>query len=624
MKYLCRECKKIALTDDSNAGKMVLCSCCGKETEVPAGIFSPGSVIAEFEIIRFFRKGDMGDIYLAKHLPTGMISALKVLAPEHSYDAKFIVSFIRQGRNAGKKDFPNTVKVISVGEENGFFYYAMEFVEGQSLADLLRNGPLPLKNAIDIIQKLAALLDDAWQSHKIVHRSIKPDNILIASDGEIKLADFGLARDYLNLTDRSEEEKLRLIQYVSPECLSDFSMSNLGIQSDIYSLGAVFYHAVTGRYPYVGFSVAEIISEQIPVTPLSPSQINPEIPEALSSVILRMMARHSGKRYQKYSELLDSLRSIKLEIPQEEKVLEQKKCGTCKSEESKTVQISGAVRSRSVLSLTGKKEKVSTQLDTMQKRREARSKRIVFMISFALLATVIVFTLFIRWLVHEPQASTRAMEINIARMKELAARRKSFSKPLKPGAPELLCRGVVAFCSNEDFASAQKYVQDFSRKYPVDPELSGMLLRHIRNARIFFVTLSNGGNKVYGLDFHSETHGHCRVLSVNEYEIKAEKMSGELVTIQLRALSHREYMDYLYTISTAYGLTEQLRSYLACTGSFDLAIQLSPDEEEQREFKQIAYSYIRSGIVNASPVEIRHLRMLYGSSGAFRKAMNSN
>ena len=616
MRYQCQFCRQLCRSEDSDAGKTVPCSGCGKEIEIPAGRFAVGSVISDFRITGTIAQGDMGWIYLAEKIGSGEKIALKILSQEHTYDANFIVSFVHEGRKTAKKSYSNAVKVYSAGEEDGVFYYAMEFVEGTSLAEYFRDGKkMPVDRACEIITAIAETLGEAWRNGGSIHRSIKPDNILITPDDRIKVADFGLARDYLDLASRSDEDRLRLVQYAAPEVFSDFSMTNLDTRSDIYSLGAVFYHAVTGAYPYQGFSVSEIISEQIPREPVAPDRLNPDLPEMIAKVILRMMAQDPKERYQNPEELLEALKSAQLETLPTVRI--SRKGNT--SANAVTVKLPGKVRAGSLRKSKASIEPAS-HLNVMQRKRETRSQTIVCLIILALLISGIVFTLFIRWLVYEPRASAREMEINIARMKERAARRKSLYQPLRRGAPERLCRGVIALCSNEDFVAAQRYIRDFSRRFLVDPVLLELLTRHVKNSHIYFNMLCNSGSAAAGIEIQSHVYGLCKVSQVKDSVIYAETSARKKVTILIRAFTHEEYRWYLRQVTNKFGLYDQMRSYLLCTGNFGIALELARTDSERNEFETVIYGYVRSGLSNASPLEIRQMRMLYGSLEPFQRA----
>ena len=429
---------------DSDAGKTVRCPDCGKETFVPAGIFAPGSIIADFEIISYIASGDMGEIYCAEHITTGEKAAVKILSQAHSYDAKFIVSFIHNGRLAIKKPYPNTTNVLGVGEENGIFYFAMEYVEGIPLSKILqKEGELSLQKCLKIVRPIAETLADAWKNDKIIHRSIKPDNILVLPDGTVKLAEFGLERDFLDLASRPDEDRLRLIQYAPPELISDFSMTSLTTRSDIYALGAVFYHAVTGQYPYQNFSLSEIVAGDVPLDIVEAKHLKPDLPLKLSDILRKMLARNPKERYKDFYAVLNDLKNI---IPTED--ISESKSADQKSE---TIKIAPAKRAK-MHALDD--ESTASRLDELRKKRESRSQTVVFILTGILLILGFFSALFVKWIVHEPQRSAREMEINISRMKERQRRSNSLYQPLQSGSVERLCRGVIAHCANEDYQEA--------------------------------------------------------------------------------------------------------------------------------------------------------------------------
>lgn len=614
MKYRCQSCREILSAEDVMAGKTVGCARCGKPVTIPEGLFAPGSIIADFEIISHIAHGDMGEIYLSEQLSTGRKSALKILAKDHTYDAGFIVSFIHSGRQAMKKTFQNTVQVYAVGEEDGLFYYAMEYVEGISLAETLRKEKkLSLPHSIALIKTIAETLSDAWENGQIIHRSIKPDNILVTTDGVLKLADFGLARDFLDLASRPDEERLRLVQYAPPEALADFSMTSLDIRSDIYSLGAVFYHCVTGKYPYQDFTASEIISGKIPLDLVEPMHLNPDVTPEVQNVIQKMLARLPKDRYQNFFEFFQDFSKLS---PAAEKKTAGKSPAT---HDSITVKMDGGKRAK--VNQLDNTDHSDRRLEKMQKRRELRARMIVSGIAAIMVFLGLFFTFFVKWVVYEPQQSSRDMEINIARMTQ-----NHLFGPLQKGATERLSRGVVAHCANEDFDQAEKYIHDFSKKYDVDDSFKNGLLNHVKKSKLFFWQFTNSGSALSGIEFHSRLYGKCKVISVQNSIITAECLKDKKqVKIQIRTFTHPEYESYLRNVISRFGSYSEVRSYLLCTGNFEDALEKVKDMPGERLFfEQVIYGYIRTGLSNASPLEIRQMRMLYGSLDAFQKATHPN
>lgn len=206
----------------------------------------------------------------------------------------------------GKISHPNIVQAYAVGEEDGIFYFAMEFIRGETLKQILkREKKLEFTMAARIIREIAGALDAAWREQKLVHQDIKPDNIMLDGNGFAKLADLGLAR--VASTDQDEEvgdEVMGTPQYISPEQLTGIPTD---VRSDIYSLGATFYQFVTGRFPYVADTAEEIAKMHVAGNLTPPKEINPEIPDELNDIIMKMMARYPEDRYQTPQPLMKAL-----------------------------------------------------------------------------------------------------------------------------------------------------------------------------------------------------------------------------------------------------------------------------------------------------------------------------
>ena len=167
---------------------------------------------------------------------------------------------------------------------------------------------IPIDQAISIIQQISEALDYAWKEQKLIHRDIKPDNIMLTSNGRAKLADLGLAKVAGEIDDSEDDEVMGTPQYISPEHLTGAPMDS---RSDIYSLGATFYHFITGRFPYEGSTASEIAQQHLFGTLVPPDKINPDIPEALSRIVVKMMAKDPALRYQDAAELADDLRLVR-------------------------------------------------------------------------------------------------------------------------------------------------------------------------------------------------------------------------------------------------------------------------------------------------------------------------
>ena len=310
MRFQCPLCKEQLLIDDTEAGAMVQCSHCGKNVTVPSSRTAPGSIIGDFIIIREIGRGGMGIVYLAHQISLDRPAALKVLSDSYANNADFVVGFIKEARAAAKLNHPNIVQAYAVGDDDGIYYFAMEHVDGETMKNILaREKVIPVDRAIDIIRQIAEALDYAWQEEKLVHCDIKPENIMLTSGGRAKLADLGLAK-VGNETSISEQGDtvMGTAYYISPEQMSGGVLDN---RTDIYSLGATFYQFLTGKFPYDGASLSEIAQQHVDGTLVPPSQVNPAIPENVSLVVVKMMAKDPAERYQSAGELAEDLARIK-------------------------------------------------------------------------------------------------------------------------------------------------------------------------------------------------------------------------------------------------------------------------------------------------------------------------
>lgn len=269
-----------------------------------------GKRIWTCEIQKKLGSGGMGSVYLGRHLDLDKPVAVKIMARELMASDDHVRRFRREAQLAAKLEHPNVVTVHHVGEQDGTHFIVMQYVDGRTLDDVLEErGKLALGEAVSVVKRVAFALGAA---HKLgmVHRDIKPANILISRDGIVKVADFGLARpggDH-GQSISATGQIVGTPSYMSPEQAQG---GVVDARSDIYSLGATFYHLVTGRRCFEGNTPLSIVIKHIQENPPDPHLVNTELPPAVSRVILKMMAKSPKDRYASTDDLIRDLDLLK-------------------------------------------------------------------------------------------------------------------------------------------------------------------------------------------------------------------------------------------------------------------------------------------------------------------------
>jgi serine/threonine protein kinase len=319
MRFECSVCKKLVSIKDGELGLNVICPHCTHSVKVPKTQLSNGFVVADFIIRDEIGHGGMGVVYSAHQISLDRPSAIKVLNQKYAKDFEFVANFVKEARAAARLNHPNIVQAYAVGADSDVFYFAMEFVDGETMKQILkREKIIPCDKAMTIIQEITEALDYGWKEQKMIHCDIKPDNIMITSKGVAKLADLGLARrGEENHEDDDDDEVLGTPQYISPEQLTG---DKLDIRTDIFSLGATLYQFVTARLPFEGNSLNEIARKRLTHDPIPPNKLNPEVPEAVAQIIMKMLKRNPDDRYDDCVELLADLKKLQSgNIPVQEK-----------------------------------------------------------------------------------------------------------------------------------------------------------------------------------------------------------------------------------------------------------------------------------------------------------------
>ena len=262
---------------------------------------TPRTYSGRYELTHLIARGGMAQVYRAVDLQLDRPVALKVLFPELSVDKTFVERFRREAQAAANLSHPNIVPVFDWGEDDGVYFIVMEYVEGRPLSAVLRDPQkLPPNQIAQIGAGVAAALAFAHR-HGVVHRDVKPGNVLITPDGEVKVTDFGIARAV------NTEESLTqtgavmgTAAYFSPEQAEGKSVD---ARSDIYSLGVVLYEMAVGRPPFTGDSPVAVASKHVRDQPVLPRVANPAVPAALEAVIMKAMAKDPASRYASAEEL---------------------------------------------------------------------------------------------------------------------------------------------------------------------------------------------------------------------------------------------------------------------------------------------------------------------------------
>jgi serine/threonine-protein kinase len=252
-----------------------------------------------YRIIRKLGAGGMANVYLAEDQELGRRVAIKILDDRHAADDSFIERFRREAKNAAGLSHPNIVSIYDRGEAEGTYYIAMEYLAGRTLKELMvSRGPTPIGIAIDYTRQILAALGFAHRNG-IVHRDIKPHNVVVDADGRLKVTDFGIARS--GASQMTEAGSIiGTAQYLSPEQARGAPVDQ---RSDVYSVGIVLYEMLTGKVPFTGDTPLEIAMKHLSEVPVPPSDLRDDVPEDLDLVALRALAKDPEDRYQTAAEM---------------------------------------------------------------------------------------------------------------------------------------------------------------------------------------------------------------------------------------------------------------------------------------------------------------------------------
>lgn len=311
-KYECPDCGKNIEWDDQREDQYIICPHCDSKLRSPsAATFSAGVMIGDYEIIKRLGIGGMGEVYLAEQKSMMRPVALKVLQQSLVENQSYLDRFYREVRTLAQIEHPNVVKAIETGydEEQKICYFSMRYIEGEDLKKRLdKEGKIPEEDALNVIMHVALALQFVWDKYKLIHRDIKPANIIVTDDGEVKLMDLGISKSMMENA-RADLTMAGMMvgspYYVSPEQAK--AEKNLDFRADMYSLGASFYHMLTGQLPFDNENTMAIIASHLTDPVPDPKKLIPEISENSVKIIKKMMEKAKNDRYSSWDDALNDI-----------------------------------------------------------------------------------------------------------------------------------------------------------------------------------------------------------------------------------------------------------------------------------------------------------------------------
>ncbi|MEQ8318460.1 MAG: serine/threonine-protein kinase [Phycisphaerales bacterium] len=269
-----------------------------------------GQKIPGYRLLGKLGAGAMATVYKARQLNLDRLVAIKVLPRKFSQNPQFIERFYAEGRAAAQLNHPHIVQAYDVGKAGEYHYFVMEYVNGRTVyEDIVKNKRFGEADAIEIVRQVAQALGHA-HDRGIIHRDVKPKNIMITKEGVVKLADMGLARA-MSDKEAAEAEAGKAFGtpfYISPEQIR--GETNVGAEADIYSLGATLYHMVTGVVPFDGKNPTSVMHKHLKADVVPPDQANPRLSGGISEVIEMMLAKKREQRYRSVKDLMDDLDAV--------------------------------------------------------------------------------------------------------------------------------------------------------------------------------------------------------------------------------------------------------------------------------------------------------------------------
>lgn len=272
------------------------------------------SQLGRYEVIRELGQGAMGIVYQAKDPLIDRVVAIKTINLGLAMEGKdeYEGRFYQEAKAAGRLNHPNIVTIYDVGKSGDIAYIAMEYLQGRELRDIMNDaGLLPVGNVLDIVAQVSSGLAYAHE-HDIIHRDVKPSNIMVIRDGHVKITDFGIARMASSAVRTQTGMVLGSPKYMSPEQVMGREIDQ---RSDIFSLGVMLYEMLTGQAPFNGDNVNAIMYQTLNAAPTAPSSLNANVPEMLNFIVAKALAKGIDDRYQNAKDFAADLRACRDTLP---------------------------------------------------------------------------------------------------------------------------------------------------------------------------------------------------------------------------------------------------------------------------------------------------------------------
>lgn len=309
--YTCPICGKGFKLDISCEDEYVNCDNCGERLRSPCvATLRSGDIVGDYLIAKRIGIGGMGEVYLAEQRSMMRSVALKVLNPDLYQDKTYLERFYREVRTLAQIEHPNVVKAIETGFDKDVCFFSMMYIDGKDMKERLdSSGRIPELDALHVILNVSDALRYVWKRHKIIHRDIKPANIILTADSEVKLMDLGISK----IVEKEEQSAGLTLAgmmvgspyYVSPEQAR--AEKDIDFRADMYSLGATFYHMLTGQVPFDDDSTMVIIAAHLSKKAPDPRSINSDISQKSARIIARMMEKKKDDRYPSWNEVIEDV-----------------------------------------------------------------------------------------------------------------------------------------------------------------------------------------------------------------------------------------------------------------------------------------------------------------------------